>query len=129
MFPNSKFILTVRDSPEQWYTSLTRYHSRLWGDGISPPNSEDLKNANYIYKGFPFHSRMLLNNITEDDPYNKKVLIDYYETHNKNVLDYFRNSPDDLLVINLRDKDSYQQFCKFLNIEQTKDQFPWENKT
>src|SRR5690606_32403789 len=31
-FPNAKFILTVRDSPEQWYKSLTTFHSKLWSD-------------------------------------------------------------------------------------------------
>lgn len=127
-FPGSKFILTVRDDAEQWYTSLTRFHSRLWGDEKSPPNSKDLKKADYIYKGFPFHSRMHVNNVTEEAPYNKDVLMDYYEIHNKNVKDYFRFRSDDLLLINLRVENSYQQFCKFLKIKQTKNQFPWENK-
>lgn len=38
-FPNSKFILTVRDNPEQWYNSLVKFHSKLWGkDGRTPTN-------------------------------------------------------------------------------------------
>ena len=32
-FPNSKFILTVRDSPEAWYKSLTTFHAKLFGNG------------------------------------------------------------------------------------------------
>ena len=27
-FPNSKFILSVRDSADQWYQSLTRFHEK-----------------------------------------------------------------------------------------------------
>jgi len=33
-----------------------------------------------------------------------------------------------LLVINLKEKDSYARYCKFLGIEQKKDAFPWETK-
>ncbi|MHA1342679.1 MAG: sulfotransferase, partial [Promethearchaeota archaeon] len=128
-FPGSKFILTVRDNAEEWYYSLLRFHSKLWGNGKIPPTSEDLKKAIYIYKGFPYHCIMHLNNVPENDPYNKEILIDYYETHNKNVIDYFRHRPCDLLVINLKEKDSYKRFCDFLGIEQKKDAFPWENKT
>src|SRR6056297_564727 len=29
-FPGSKFILTVRDNPEQWYNSLIHFHGKLW---------------------------------------------------------------------------------------------------
>src|SRR4051812_30592485 len=35
-FPNSKFILSIRDNSEQWYTSLTRFHIRLFGSGRLP---------------------------------------------------------------------------------------------
>ncbi len=46
-FPGSKFILTIRNSPEQWYESLTRFHAVLFGhDRI--PTSDDLKAATYV---------------------------------------------------------------------------------
>ncbi|MBI3882938.1 MAG: hypothetical protein HY305_01625, partial [Sphingobacteriales bacterium] len=32
-FPNSKFILSVRDSSEQWYNSITSFHAKLFGNG------------------------------------------------------------------------------------------------
>lgn len=32
-FKGSKFILTVRDNPEQWYNSLVKFHSKLFGEG------------------------------------------------------------------------------------------------
>jgi len=128
-FKDSKFILTIRDDAEEWYNSLIRFHSKIWGDGKMPPTAEDLKKANYVYVGFPYHSRIHVNNVTEDNLYDKDILIDYYNTHNKNVKDYFRYRPNDLLVINLKEKDSYSRFCDFLKIEQKKDFFPWENKT
>lgn len=128
-FPGSKFVLTVRDSAEKWYQSLTRFHGKLWGNGNIPPTSEDLRHANYIYKGFPYHSRFKVHDVPENDPYKKDILLDYYETHNKNVRDYFRHRPDDLLVINLKEKDDYSRFCHFIGVKQIRDCFPWENKT
>jgi hypothetical protein len=128
-FPNSKFILTVRDDAEQWYSSLTRFHGKKWGNGNVSPTAEDLKNATYIYKGFPYHSRMHVHPVTDENPYDKDILTDYYETHNKNVKDYFRHRPDDLLVINLAKEGDYARFCKFIGVEKKKDNFPWKNKT
>jgi len=128
-YPNSKFILTVRDNPEEWYNSLTRFHSKLWGDGNTPPTAEDLKRAPGPWPESRYEIRMKVNNVTENEPYNKDVLVDFYNTHNKNVKEYFRHRPDDLLVLNLKEKESYARFCQFLGIEQKKTFFPLENKT
>lgn len=128
-FPGSKFILTVRRDAEEWYESLIRFHGKMWGNGNVPPTAEDLKNATYIYKGFPYHSRFHVNNVPYDEPYKKDVLIDYYNTHIKNVKDYFRHRPGDLLTINLEEKDDYTRFCDFLKLEPKQEGFPWENKT
>ena len=128
-FPGSKFILTIRDDAESWYNSLIRFHGKLFGNGKIPPTTEDLKSATYIYKGFPYHSRTHVLNAPENDLYNKEILIDFYETHNKAVTDYFRFRKNDFLEINLKEDNSYEKFCSFLNIVQTKDKFPWENKT
>jgi len=128
-FPGSKFILMVRDSAEEWYESLIRFHGKLWGNGNVPPTAEDLKNATYTYKGSPYHARFRVHNVKEDDPYNKEILIDYYNTHNKNVLDYFRHRPDDLLVINLKNSEDYNIFCRFIGRDKKRNGFLWENKT
>jgi len=50
-FRESKFILTARDSSGQWYESLVRSHSKLFGNG-NLPDTNDLKNADYCYKGY-----------------------------------------------------------------------------
>lgn len=128
-FPGSKFILTIRDDAVQWYNSLIRFHGKLWGNGNVPPTSEDLKNANYIYPSFPFYSRMHLHNVSERDPYNKDILIDYYKMHNKNVIDYFRHRSKDLLVLNIAEIDAFKKLVDFLNITSNRTDFPWENKT
>src|SRR5690606_20621874 len=128
-FPNAKFILTVRDSPEQWYNSLVKFHSKLWADGINPPTSEDLKKAKYIYKGFAYKSSKVIFNTPDDDSYNKEILLEYYTNHNYQVMEYFRSKPEKLLVINVSNDNDYIRLCDFLNKKPLYDTFPWENKT
>jgi len=128
-FPGSKFILTVRKNAEEWYDSLIRFHGKLWGNGNIPPTAEDLKSATYIYKGQPYHSIFYVHNVPKDNPYKKDILIDHYNSHNKNVKDYFRHRPNDLLIINIKNSEDYSRFCKFIEGKKQREGFPWENKT
>lgn len=128
-FKNAKFILTVRDNPDQWFNSITKFHSKLWSDGINAPSKNELKNAKYRYKGFAYDSFKLLYNTNDEDLYNKKILIETYERHNNMVKEYFRSRPEKLLVINVSVKNDYFKLCDFLNKKPLRDDFPWENKT
>lgn len=128
-FPGSKFILSVRDSSEQWYESLTNFHTKRFGKG-NLPNWEDLKKIDYVYKGWSYENRKYVYGLNEyDDPYDKAKLIHYYERRNQEIIEYFKNRPNDLLVINLSDLKAYQKFCNFIGVKSDKMNFPWENKT
>ena len=128
-FSGSKFILTIRDNPEQWYNSLTRFHAKKWGKNGRIPTKEDLQNATYLWKGRPWQMNRLQKNTPEDDPYNKELLIEAHQRHNQNVKDYFKHRPDDLLVLNVSEKGAYRNLCEFLGNPVTREHFPWENKT
>ena len=128
-FPGSKFILTVRDSPEQWYNSLTSFHAKKWGKKRRIPTKEDLQEATYIEKGRPWRSNRLRAITPEDDPYNKELLIADYIYYNKTVQEYFSHRPNDLLVLNVAEKYAYQRLTGFLGVETDKAEFPWKNKT
>lgn len=128
-FYNAKFILTIRDSPEQWYNSLVTHHSKVWADGVNPPTSEDLKKAKYRYKGFAYEASKTIFKTSDEDPYNKEILIDYYLNHNYQVMEYFRSRPEKLLVINVSNDNDYLRLCDFLNKKPIHKTFPWENKT
>lgn len=127
-FPDSKFILTVRHTPEQWYESLTSYHAKLFGNE-SFPESQDLRNAQYIRSGYAYEVNRLLYTTPDDDPYNKEILIASYNAHNDSVQEYFRHRPDDLLLLNVAEPGAYSQLCQFLGKPYTGQIFPWENKT
>ncbi len=128
-FPKSKFILTIRDSPEQWYDSLTKAHSKKFGKG-KIPTKKDLENANYVEKGWIWKIFSFFYNPPDpNDIYNKENLIETYNNHNNEILKYFKNRPEDLLVLNISKNRAYQRFIKFIEVESPFNNFPWENKT
>lgn len=128
-FPKSKFILSVRNTGEEWYNSLVKFHSKLFGKNGGVPTYQDLMNANYRYKGFIWDAMSITYNSQPEDPYCKNRLIDVYENHNRMVKEYFRYRPNDLLIINLSVPTSYLQLCGFLDKDPLYDKMPWENKT
>ena len=128
-FDGSRFILTVRDSPEQWYDSLVRFHSKIYGKEGRVPTKEDLQQATYIYKGRPWDMKVLRGITPEDDSYNKEILINDYLQHNETVKDYFRHRPEDLLVLNVGEEDAYQKLAGFLGLTKSPTEFPWKNLT
>lgn len=127
-FSGSKFILTMRNSPEEWYRSLTSFHAKLFGNG-KIPTSDDLKKDNSYYFGSRYEIHQMIYGSPPNDPYNKDILIKHYTDHNKAVIDYFRNRPKDFLILNISEKGAYQKFCEFIGIKSDIDEFPWENKT
>ncbi|MFY0593575.1 sulfotransferase [Roseivirga sp.] len=127
-FPDSKFILTIRDNPQKWYASLINFHSKLWGNGHIP-SKEDLQKATYRYPGYAWEAFKCINETPENDLYNKEIMIAGYESHNKQVIEYFRQAPEKLLVINLSDPDASKKLKAFLNLSHLKTEIPWENKT
>jgi len=127
-FPGSKFILTIRDSPEEWYRSLTSFHLKVHGGTGNAPSKEDLENAKYRYKGFAWDVNRTLYSTPEHDPYKKEELLEFYKCHNLSVISYFKFKRN-LLVLNLKEKNAYHRFCDFLGRKPLQDHFPWLNKT
>lgn len=128
-FPEAKFILTIRDDVEQWYISLTKFHSKLWGNGKEIPSITQLKKAKYRYEGYAFDANKMIFNTPINDPYHKKTLKNYYSSHVNSVIEYFRSKPNKLIVVNVSNKDDYFKLCEFLDKKPIGDDFPWENKT
>ncbi|MDB9782705.1 hypothetical protein OAB88_06345 [Winogradskyella sp.] len=128
-FPNSKFILTVRDSSEVWYNSVISYMPKINSSGNRLPDKIDLQNDYYVYKGWKFKTHQFNYNTPEDDLFNKAILIKHYNDYNASVIDYFKDKPGQLLVINLKAPDAINKICVFLNKKNTLGEMPWVNKT
>ncbi len=127
-YPGSKFILTVRNNPEQWYNSVTKFHAKLFAEG-NLPTKADLLSAEYVWKGWMWEANRAIYNTPENDPYNKEILTAAYTKHNEEVIEYFKDRPNDLIVVNVSDKSSYKKLMDFLKIQSPFNDFPWENQT
>ena len=101
-YPGSKFILTVRPA-EKWMRSMARHFGamstpmREWIYGVGCP------------KG------------------NEELYIARYERHNAEVIDYFKDRPDDLLVLRLTEGEGWEKLCGFLGTEIPDVDFPHAN--
>ena len=127
-FPKSKFILTVRNTPEDWYRSLVSFHSKVFGNG-SVPSATDLKNSEYVYKGWIYDTLKHMYKTPDDDIYHKETLIKHYNDYNESVVDYFKDRPDKLLVVNVSESDAAFKISSFLGSKTPFEKMPWENKT
>lgn len=130
VFPEGKFILTIRDSADQWYKSLTSFHTKLFGKNGNLPTVKNLKQAKYVEEGWMWENFNYLYGFSEkDNPYDKEKLINHYEQYNREVIEYFQKYPDQFIVLNLSEESAFKNFCDFIEIESEYKSFPWENKT
>jgi hypothetical protein len=59
---------------------------------------------------------------------NEDIYLNRYEQHNQEVIDYFRDRPDDLLILDLAKGDGWEQLCAFLGADIPNEPFPHANK-
>lgn len=103
--PGSKFILSLR-STESWFDSVCRTF----------PNDKKLSTLmEWVYegKGHP--------------EYNREFYISKFENHNKDVLAYFKDRPDDLLVMDFTKGEDWAGLCRFLGKKIPDKPFPHEH--
>jgi hypothetical protein len=115
-FPGSKFVLTVRDSAEQWYESLVRFHTMIVGKN-RVPTADDIKQLRYRRPGYMWQAAQLTYGIDENTLYDRRIYIEHYEAHNQEARDYFRDRPGDFLELNLASPGAMQSLCDFLGVD------------
>jgi hypothetical protein len=59
---------------------------------------------------------------------NEEIYVARYERHNREVLEYFKDRPDDLLVVDLPADASWDKLCAFLGRDVPDEPFPHANK-
>lgn len=101
--PDSKFILTLRDS-ESWIKSQVKHFGRKetpmrkWIYGVGCPEG------------------------------NEDIYVKRFEDHNEEVKNYFKDRPQDLLVLDLAKGDGWDKLCPYLRIDIPNTSFPHTNK-
>jgi len=97
-YPNSKFVLTVRDE-YQWVESV-RKHFR--------PDQNKFRKS---WDTDPF-SHFIHKEIYGQKNFDYDVFLARYRRHNAEVIEYFKSRPNDLLIFNSKD---WKPLCQFLN--------------
>lgn len=88
-YPGSKFILTVRDQ-QQWMESVTRYFT----------------NTDSVWRSFLYGHSVPAGHEQE--------YLEVYNKHNADVLDYFKDRPQQLLVLDITAEPDWKSICAFL---------------
>jgi hypothetical protein len=107
--PGSRFILTVREK-ESWLESC-RTFGRFQPDLRLPLRGQEL--------------RMLVYGTVHFD---RGRFSEAYDRHHRDVHDYFRERPDDLLVLNICAGEGWERLCPFLGHDVPGVPFPWVNR-
>lgn len=95
-YPNSKFILTLRDTPEQWFNSLKNTSSK---------------------HGNSQHKKLFYNTDDVKDA-DKDRLIELYLNHESEVVQFFNeNGADQLLVFKTSEENKESKICEFLGLD------------
>jgi hypothetical protein len=102
--PGSKFILTERD-PEAWLRSQVKH----FGTRTTP-------------------MRQLIYGEHAGCPEgNESVYIERYRAHGREVRDYFKDRPQDLLIMDVTAGDGWEVLCQFLGHDAPDEPFPRAN--
>jgi hypothetical protein len=102
--PGSKFVLTIR-SAESWINGQVKYFGRhdtpmrVWIYGVGHPEG------------------------------NEDIYVKRYNDHNAAVLEYFKDRPQDLLVLDLPRGHGWNELCPFLDKPLPTVPFPHAKKT
>jgi hypothetical protein len=127
-YPGSRFVLSVRDSPRQWFASLCRFHAKVLGT-VGTPTERDLRAATYREPGWLWKASIAMFGVDGSDLYDEERYVRRYEAHNDAIVNYFADRPDDLLVLNLADGDAPLALAGFLGLDPPDWRTPWLNRT
>jgi hypothetical protein len=110
-YPGSKFILTVRDK-EGWLTSTKKHFTRI-------PRTDEHVQENY-------RKYLLRMSVYGSVRWHEQLFSDAYDEHVAKVCEYFKDRPDDLLLMNICNGDAWEILCPFLDKPIPEKSFPYK---
>jgi hypothetical protein len=141
LFPNSKFILTVRD-PDDWFNSMLNFHKKIMGSSPDQrcPTKDQVARFPYLFDGYV---KFLIENdwilavdadyrlsVDWNLAYNRDHYIRAYEERNRAIVRHFSTRPDHLLVVDLTQEADTTKIVDFLGLPtQLASTMPHANKT
>jgi hypothetical protein len=116
-YPGSKFILTIRDK-HSWLESCRGF----WTAGLEPFLLEHADDDNPFAVYVRAINQALYGGPTFDAARFSRAHDDYHE----GVRKYFRDRPEDLLILDICAGDGWAPLCTFLNLRTPGTPFPWK---
>lgn len=113
-YSGSRFVLTHRD-PESWLRSIEAH----W-----PVMRQWCEREPQFGRFTDFISAVVYGSIGFD----RDRFLYAYETHDRNVREYFRDRPNDLLVMDICNGDGWETLCPFLGMDIPPIPFPHSNR-
>lgn len=110
-YPGSKFILTLR-GVEGWLKSIKR----------------DMERKQGVRRGRAQERAQLLEMLYGTSSFDSDRFRLAFQEHKKDVLAYFKDRPDDLLVLDVTQHSDWDNLCEFLNVAVPEEPFPFANK-
>jgi hypothetical protein len=107
-YNNSKFILTIRDQ-EEWWTSVESWLSirAKWTKNKTP--SEQIRRLNSKINIYNIHFNC--------DTFNKDCYINYYNSYNNAVIEYFKDKSN-FYILNLNKDFNWRNIQKITNLDE-----------
>lgn len=138
LFPNSKFILTLRD-PQAWVKSYIGYYRREFGleDEHDLSEASFLGKTQYLEKNYVHRimRRLLVEDVAGapvirwDLAFDPDFLVAAYQKRNAEVLSYFAARPDDLFVLDPSQEADTGRLAAFLQMsDRATGPYPRTNK-
>jgi len=114
-YPGSKFILTVRDEVD-WLASV----KKLWSYDHNPTRK--------LWDVYPI-SNQLHTALYGTKDFDALIFLERYRRHNAEVREYFKDRPQDLLVMNMDRGGEWRALCAFLGKPVPKVAYPRANRS
>jgi len=120
LFPGSKFILTVRDKAA-WLKSMEQH----WSGRPAFTDADE--------NGFGKETHMQIRRLLRAAVYgcyefNADRLSYVFDQHYKMVLEYFKDRPESLLVLDICGGEGWEELCNFLGTPAIDQPFPYTKK-
>ena len=116
-YPGSKFILTVREK-HSWLRSCRSF----WVEQVEPYCRA--MPASWLAQ----YSRVVHERLYGTQEYEQETFSRAYDAYTAEVREYFRERPQDLLVLDICGGEGWSKLAPFLEVPIPEAPFPWENR-
>ena len=133
LYPQCKYILTKRESPEKWVNSVKNFWGAFFDENGLVSRTTDRKEtwinghttslSNYLY------NMLLTWNLDSYEGNIDEKLAQVYENHNKNIVNHLESNNCDWIDIDVSKKGDFKRLTDWLGVDTIKNDFSWINKT